>query len=351
MIDFSLYNYELKDILREMVRCEMSNVKRTSKGFAFNCPICGEKRQRATLMIDNSSYGFVMNCFNSGDCELADSGGMSAIKFLKKYHKPYYTKWVKECMKMHNEDAAAKEERKKRAAQEAYMVERKVPIIQPKMGKPDISNLKEFIQKNGENIQKCVSIRDHQPAIDWCKSRMIPAEVYMTWLYIPEDSGKLSDRIIIPFDNPKGQIYFFQARTLGNGIPKYLNAVSTLRPIYNYYEADFDKPVMIVEGPIDSLFLENSIALLGTKYNDELLAPIKQKYFIFDNDSAGRTEAIKQLEKGEYVFLWKKFIRNFVFVKDKVDINNLAVLLKKELFTFEEMKPYFTNNLSMKAFI
>jgi hypothetical protein len=348
MLDFSLYQYELKEVITDLVHNEFRRVMRTHKGFRFKCPLCDdtERKARGNFLLDNSSHGFKYKCFNSG-CR-ADEG-LNAIKFLKTEYPYYYSAWIKKCVQLHNEDEETKKRKEEARRQEAYNVKREVPIL--KMGKPKIYDLADFIKKNGNSLQGCISILEHKPAVDWCIDRRIPEDVYKKWLYVPEKSGSLSNRIIIPFDNEEGRMYFFQARTLGNDIPKYKNALSDMRPIYNYYGADFDKPVLIVEGPIDSLFLENSIALLGTKYNKELLDPIKQKFFLFDNDSAGKAEALKLLEQGENVFMWKKFIRNFAFVSDKLDINNLAIMLDKDKFTFEELKPYFTNNILMKGFV
>lgn len=349
MIDFTQYTYELKETIQDLVHTEMKNVRRMHKGYMFNCPLCGDKKQRGSFLLDNSSHGYVYKCFNDG---CASNGSMSASKFVKKFYNDYHKRWLRECMTAFREDEEAQLKRKQRQAQNAYIVERRVPVIKSNEDRPDISNLSELVSKNKRNLLTFDTIRNYPDAMQWCKDRMIPFDIYSKWLFVPNiPENYLRNRIIIPFDNKNGDMYYYQARTIGTDIPKYKNPISDLRPIYGYYEADFSKPVIIVEGPIDSLFIENSIATLGTKFNDELIEPIKQRYFLFDNDNAGRDAALDQLNKGEYVFMWKRFISNFAFSSEKIDFNNLAILLNKQKFKFEELKPFFTNSILMKAFI
>lgn len=349
MIDVSLYQYELKEIIKDLIRTEFPKAISTGKGYRFKCPLCvdSDHKARGNFMLDNSSYGFKYKCFNSG-CRAED--GIDTLKFLKANFPEYYQRFWNEVFKMQREDDEAKKKRADRQKKNRYLIERKVPKKVEDSGKIEIANVKEFNKNNLKDLKDIISIELHQPAIEWCKSRMIPESVYMKWFYIPENCGKYSNRIIIPFRNDKGQIYYFQGRTLGDSIPKYKNSIGT-KGVYNYYEVDISKPVMIVEGPIDSHFLENCIAIMGTSVDEEIMNTIKQKYYIFDNDASGRSAAYKRLEAGEYVFMWKQFIKNFAFVGEKVDINIMAIKLNKEMFTFKELSKFFTNNVLFKAFV
>jgi transcription elongation factor Elf1 len=346
MIDFSLYNWELKQALSDAI-IGMGKYRKTHKGYSFNCPHCNDKKGRGQLLLNKEPYMYY--CHNSG-CDY--DNGIPAMSWLKDHHPTYYNGWIKEVIALNKESVEKKEERLKKRKAQLYQVERRVPKRKPGESRPDISDMKDFIARNTFILKHMDTIKNYPNALKWCADRKMPEHIYMKWLFVPAAAGtKFDNRIIIPFDNSEGKIYFFQARTIVGDEPKYKNALSDLRPIYNYYEADFTKPVIITEGPIDSMFIENAVALLGTKYMPELLDAIPQKYFIYDNDKAGRDQALIELEKGQYVFMWKKFIKNFAFQKSKVDFNDLVILTNKEKFTFEELQPYFTNNLFMKGLL
>jgi len=348
MIDISLYQYELKFIIQDLIKCEYPKAMKTGKGYRFKCPLCNDSdhKARGNFMLDNSKYGYKFKCFNAG-CE--GENGIDILKFLKSEFNDYYKRFWREILKAHSDTELAERKRKERKRLEKYNVERIVPkkIVNEKI---DIANVDEFNKRNLKDLKNAVPMIENQVAVDWCRGRMIPPEVYSKWFYIPNDSGRLSNRIIIPFRNSEGQIYYFQGRTLVNDDQKYKNSYGT-KGVYNYFEVDITKPVIIVEGPIDSLFLENSIAIMGVSADEEVMKTIKQKYYLFDCDESGRRAAQKRLENGEWVFMWKSFIKNFSFVGSKVDINVLAIKLNKQKFTFEELKPYFTNNIMFKPFI
>jgi len=348
MIDFSLYGYELRNTCINMINAEYPDAQQTGKGYAIRCPVCGDnpRKKRGNFLLDREPYMYV--CHN-GDCDAGQ--GFYITEFMDLKHPEYKQQWINEVLRATRESEEKQRERKARVARERYMVERRVPTKKVTEDDPriDIVNFKELIEKNGEHIKHFRSLLEYPQAIEWCMGRAIPHEVYKRWLYAP--NGGLFGRIIIPFDDKDGNMYFYQARSIIGHEPKYRNAKTDIRPIYNYYQVDINKPVIVLEGPIDSEFVENSVATLGTKYNEELLEPFKQLYFIFDDDEAGRATALKHLDKGKYVFMWKKFIKNYVYVNGKVDFNDLAIQLKKSIFTFEELEPFFTNNVMMKMFL
>ena len=70
--------------------------------------------------------------------------------------------------------------------------------------------------------------------------------------------------MVIPFRDEKGEVFAAQGRAFGNEQPKYLTVKFDDRPkIFGLDRLDFSKPISVVEGPIDSLFLDNAIAVAG----------------------------------------------------------------------------------------
>jgi hypothetical protein len=359
MIDFDLYSYELKEIIDNMVRTEFPKYKKTQKGYNIKCPLCGNskssyKKGKGHFFLNKNPYMYY--CFNSGDCDAEN--GIPAYIFMKENFPDYYQEYIDIIISAAKEDDEAKEARQEKIRKNRYNVERKIPkkIVNNRI---DISKLDEFKKNNINELLQMRSLMDYPDAISFCQKRNITEEIYSKWLFVPyNDSAKCftKNRIIIPFKNNDKQLYFYQARSVNGQEPKYKNSVSDLKPIFNYYEADFDSKVIIVEGPIDSLFLENSIATLGTKFEQSLLDSIKEKLFIFDNDKAGVTEAKRYLENGETVFMWKKYLMDLGLELNgtKYDFNDLAIKYgrtNKDKFTYEELKKYFTNNILMSGLL
>lgn len=82
-----------------------------------------------------------------------------------------------------------------------------------------------------------------------------------------------------------------------------------LSAIFNVMNVDFERPVNIFEGYLDSIFFPNSIALVGlntdiSMFSDENV----EMRFVLDNDKAGQAEAKRMIDKNNSVFLWKKLI-------------------------------------------
>ena len=81
--------------------------------------------------------------------------------------------------------------------------------------------------------------------------------------------------------------------------------------IFGLDTCDFSKRYYVVEGPIDSLFLSNSVAMAGADGNGSGLANIENGVFIFDNEPRNKEIVARMercLDKGYKVFIWPKDI-------------------------------------------
>tara|TARA_B100000073_G_C23692413_1_gene556957 strand:- start:83 stop:1123 length:1041 start_codon:yes stop_codon:yes gene_type:complete len=111
-------------------------------------------------------------------------------------------------------------------------------------------------------------------------------------------------RLLIPFRDEQGEIFAYQGRAFGKEQPKYITIKLEERDkIYGLDRVDKKKHVYVVEGPLDSLFIENCIAVAGAEI------PNLDCDFtvVFDNEPRNR-EICKQIEKtidkGYEVCLW-----------------------------------------------
>ena len=134
-------------------------------------------------------------------------------------------------------------------------------------------------------------------------------------------------RLMIPFRNEGGEIFAYQGRAFGSETPKYITIKldDDADKIFGLDRIDKSKPILVVEGPLDSLFLDNCIAMAGADFNNfegDLI-------IIFDNEPRNK-EICKQIEKaigqGKNVVIWPDT------VKEK-DINDmiLAGYSKKDI--------------------
>jgi hypothetical protein len=116
-----------------------------------------------------------------------------------------------------------------------------------------------------------------------------------------------SDMLIFPFYYKNTNwVYGFQGRNIFEKF-FYIFLPPNNYKIYNYYNIDKTKPVYICEAIIDSLFVPNSIGLLGSDISKTLLENINP-IFVFDNDETGYKKVIKYLELGFKCVIWPKEI-------------------------------------------
>ena len=113
-------------------------------------------------------------------------------------------------------------------------------------------------------------------AVQYLKYRCIPREKYKKLYFIPNvgDIEQLSEkyrgkikgeepRIVIPIRNADGKLIGVSCRAIdGNLQLKYLTIkiVEDVPYIYNIENINKDQPIYCVEGPLDSMFLENVVA-------------------------------------------------------------------------------------------
>ena len=136
-----------------------------------------------------------------------------------------------------------------------------------------------------------------------------------------ESADKLPEkesRIIIPFVNEYGQVEMLQGRSLDpTARIKYVSIKvnDEVEKVYGLYEANRDKTTYCVEGPFDSLFVDNCLASC-----DANLTRVDADVFIWDNQPRNK-DVLKYMEAAIEA---KKKVVIWPFVpKEKMDINDL----------------------------
>lgn len=280
--------------------------------YSFRCNFCGDSsksknKTRGYFYLKDNKWNF--KCFNCSESK-------SFKNFLKDLDPSLYKEFLLECLQESKSDTWTKKK-----VQDSY---------QPK----------QFQQKK-KNIFKDLdvisSLSENHPAYQFLYNRKIPQE-YLDQLYYCPDfknfvenatqeeykSLKENDsRIIIPFKNENGNIIGFQGRSL---IQKSILRYITIKldpsypKIFGLDRVNFKEPYYICEGPFDSLFIPNAIAVAGSDFFSKDLN--KQNAIIVVDNEPRKIQTVKKMKKaidlGYKITIWPENI------KEK-DINELII--------------------------
>lgn len=118
--------------------------------------------------------------------------------------------------------------------------------------------------------------------------------------------------------------------------------LDNISSIFNLLHINLNDIITIFEGPIDSFFYKNSIAISGIGKN----MPFNIEYiqYWFDNDLTGIKKSQELLKNGNKVFLWKKYLQDVNINKHIKDLNELVVFAEKNKIKLIDFDEYFSDN-------
>lgn len=111
-------------------------------------------------------------------------------------------------------------------------------------------------------------------AVEYVRGRKIPEES-LSGLYFTDKMKKIAEvagkkmpdgfpKLIIPFFDADGNLFGLQARSLDDSSVRYMTLMfENKTKLFGQNTVEMDKPFLCVEGPIDSLFLKNCVAMAG----------------------------------------------------------------------------------------
>ena len=123
-----------------------------------------------------------------------------------------------------------------------------------------------------------------------------------------------SDRIIIPFKDKQGNLFGFQGRSLAPKAKlRYITIMlDEAQPkIFGQDRINTENPIYIVEGPFDSTFLENSVAMAGSDVDIRTFG-WSNYIWVFDNEPRNReivNRIPKVIDRGDKVVIWPTGIK------------------------------------------
>jgi hypothetical protein len=135
-------------------------------------------------------------------------------------------------------------------------------------------------------------------------------------------------RLLIPFRDEDGEVFAYQGRAFGRENPKYITIKidENRDKIFGLDRVDKSKPIFVVEGPLDSLFLDNCISVGGADFTKPLMIGGKlisngELIIIYDNEPRNK-EINKQIDKtisqGRKVCIWPNHMKH-------KDINDMII--------------------------
>jgi transcription elongation factor Elf1 len=291
--------------------------------YNFRCPICGDSQKNK-----NKLRGYLYQVKNNTNFKCHNCGiNISFNNFLKQLdieiHKQYSFDKFKEG---HTGKNFTVEEPK---------FEFKVPEFKPKLDLP----------KASENPSSSGYLQGRKLN----PNKFYYAEKFKEWtnsLKQTFESTKYDEpRIIIPIFY-QNSLIGFQGRAIGPNKVKYITVMlyDDAPKIYGLDEVQKDQTVYITEGPFDSTFISNAIALCGAD-GDVSKWGIDNPVWIYDNEPRNSeilSRISRVIEMGQKVVIWpstikEKDINDMVLsgqnVQEVIELNTYSGLEAKLKFT------------------
>lgn len=184
-------------------------------------------------------------------------------------------------------------------------------------------------------LKKISSLDPEHPAKRYVVKRKIPPHFHYKLFYAPKFKawvnniipGKFKDgedeaRLIIPFLDKEGNCFGVQGRSFKPDGIRYITIIfdENKPKVFGLDDCDFSKPVYVLEGPIDSMFVPNALAMAGADVSLDILP--HNATFIYDNEPRN-TQIVKRMEKviesGYNIVIWPGNIQT-------KDINDMVMI-------------------------
>ncbi len=275
--------------------------------YNFRCPYCGDSQKRkdkARGYLFKVKNDFVFKCHNCGV-------GRTFTNFLKDNCIHLYNQYV---MERYREGLTGKG------------TQTKNPDFDFK--KPEFKK-----RKTGIELEKISELNISHPARVYLEQRKIKDLDYFYYcpkfkewtnsqLQVFPNLKQDSPRIIIPLRDKDGNMFGYQGRSLAPKAKiRYITIMldESKPKIYGLDKINETKPVYVTEGPFDSTFISNSIAMCGSdvdlsKYNYQFV-------YVFDNEPRNKqiVQKISNLvDEGKSVVIFPQTIA-------EKDINDMVL--------------------------
>ena len=293
--------------------------------YNFRCPLCGDSQKHK-----NKARGYIYPLKADMNFKCHNCGASTTFSnFLKQIDITLHKQYVMEKFKTRNTGKGS-------------------IIEEPKL------DFKKPVFKKQIDLPKAAKVPVAKKYLE--NRKLDPSKFYFTpefkkWVNTQKQTfdtiGRDESRIIIPMYDTERNLIGFQGRALGPNFVKYITVMlqENAPKIYGLDKINTNETVYVVEGPFDSTFVENSVALCGS---DGDMAHLEGSDIVYVYDNEPRNKEILQriercIDRGEKVIIWPKNIQ------DK-DINDMVIsghdimsILKSNIYSNLEAKIKFNN--------
>ena len=306
-----------------LLSSRLSKFKRVKQGlYNFRCPICGDSKTSK-----NKARGYIYAVKSNTNFKCHNCGAsMSLNSLIKKLdvilHKQYTLEKFKDGHTGRNFVADEPKfvfEKPKFAQKIVLPLCSEVAVARTYLQNRKIDPTKFYFAENFDEFVRTFEGVDYS--------------------YMGRES-----RIIIPLFRERNLIGF-QGRSLGPNKIKYITVMldDNAPKIYGLDTIRGDAPVFVTEGPFDSTFVRNSIAMCGADADVNRWG-ISDPVYVYDNEPRNKeivTRIDKTIQRGDKIVIWP----NNIMEKDINDMviagHNVQNLLESNTYSGLEAKLKF----------
>jgi len=291
--------------------------------YNFRCPICGDSQKNK-----NKARGYFYSVKNNTNFKCHNCGvNISFNNFLKKIDPVVYKQYTFEKFKDNHTG------RNFVTDEPTFVFEK--PVFKTKIVLPlcsEVERGKSYLEARGIDPKKFYFAEKFKEFVNSIKHTFADTDI--------EES-----RIIIPLYYKK-ELIGFQGRALNSKSIKYITVMldDDAPKIYGLDTIRTDAPVYVTEGPFDSTFIPNAIAMCGADADISKWG-ISNPVWIYDNEPRNReiTNRISRtIDAGEKVVIWPSHI-------EEKDINDMVLsgldaksIVESNIYSGLEAKLKFT---------
>lgn len=217
----------------------------------FRCCICGDSKKKTLKKrgwFRFSDGNLLYKCYNCGYSR-------KFPWFLKEHFPNLYSDYLRE-----------------------YLTESGNPFVANEKKKEE-PNFFQTENVDLQGLQKISELPSNHKAFTYCIERKIPidkifgfyyADNFYNWCAERQPDAFPGDystdkRIVLPLRDRNGNIFGVQGRTIENCTPKYLTCKfrESYPKIFGWDKVDLHREMYFLEGAIDSLFIDNCVAVSG----------------------------------------------------------------------------------------
>lgn len=281
----------------------------------FSCPVCGDsstKKTKARGYLFQMKTELVYKCHNCGlSCNFGN--------LLKRVNSSLYDEYV---LERYKENASK------------YTDHKDVGALLPK----ETAKIVEWEDEVLSSLHRLDKLDRSHPAVKYLIKRQIPEKFWSKLYFAPRFKQFVNSvepkfqepivdehpRMIIPYFNKHGKCFAFQGRAYGAEQPKYytIKVGEDVEKIYGLDRVDYGRRVYVVEGPIDSLFLPNAIAVSGSSFDTPTTRQLLTNATIVMDNEPRNKDIVKQM--GKYIESGFSVTMYPDFVQEK-DINDMIL--------------------------